>query len=70
VDDCHKSKELRSGAPLNELAAVRDLFFPNPGPRWRTQEAGAVAGSGVRPGEPTDAQFVENVMWEESQSSS
>ena len=29
--DCHKKKEFSSGAPLNELAAVRNLFFANPG---------------------------------------
>ena len=25
--DCHETKEFSSGAPLNELAAVRSLFF-------------------------------------------
>jgi hypothetical protein len=25
--DCHKTKEFKSGAPLNELASVRSLFF-------------------------------------------
>src|ERR687887_444684 len=29
--DCHKTKEFSSGAPLNELAAVRALFFAQPG---------------------------------------
>src|SRR5882724_4908917 len=29
--DCHKTKEGSSGAPLNELSAVRGLFFANPG---------------------------------------
>jgi hypothetical protein len=29
--DCHKKKEFSSGAPLRELAAVRELFFPEPG---------------------------------------
>lgn len=28
--DCHKTKEGSSGAPLKELAAVRELFFPSP----------------------------------------
>jgi len=65
--DCHKNKESNSGAPLNELAAVRGLFFPNPGetlglhPRHVATQAehfGRV--------HPTDAQFVENVLWEES----
>src|SRR5262244_1675273 len=29
--DCHKTKEGTSGYPLNELAAVRNLFFADPG---------------------------------------
>ena len=29
--DCHKTGQFSSGAPLLELAAVRDLFFWNPG---------------------------------------
>ena len=29
--DCHKSKEKSSGAPLQELNAVRSLFFARPG---------------------------------------
>jgi hypothetical protein len=29
--DCHKVKQSSSGAPLNELAAVRNLFFPTAG---------------------------------------
>src|SRR6266481_1149067 len=29
--DCHKTKQFNSGAPLRELAAVRDLFFPSTG---------------------------------------
>jgi hypothetical protein len=66
--DCHKTKEFKSGAPLNELAAVRSLFFAKPG---RTL--------GKRPAEvesqakeyekqfATDSQFVENVLWKQSQ---
>ena len=29
--DCHKVKQFSSGAPLNELAAVRSQFFPTAG---------------------------------------
>ena len=64
--DCHKTKQLKSGAPLQELAAVRSLFFSQPG---------KTLGGDVRevwsqakffdPAYPTDAQFVENVIWEE-----
>lgn len=65
--DCHKTKQGASGAPLNELAAVRNLFFPIPG---------ATLGGGDKEVEsqalefeeefPTDAKFVENVMWTQS----
>lgn len=62
--DCHKSKEKSSGDPLKELAALRSLFFPQPG---------HTLGMGVKsvwsqaqhfdPAHPADAQFVENTMW-------
>jgi len=65
--DCHKSKESSSGYPLYELAAVRDLFFPTPGltvgGRKKQVESQALV---FDPAHPSDAQFVENVMWEES----
>ena len=66
--DCHKTKEGSSGDPLKELAAVRNLFFSTPG---------VTLGGGGKEVEsqadefeeehPTDAQFVENVMWKQSQ---
>ena len=66
--DCHKSKESSSGYPPYELAAVRSLFFPDPGVtlggRRKQVETQAQA---YDPAYPADAQFVENVMWEESQ---
>jgi len=65
--DCHKSKQFSSGAPLNELASVRELFFSRPG---------ASLGKHVRrvrsqaeyfdTAFPTDSQFVENVMWDDA----
>jgi hypothetical protein len=62
--DCHKSKELSSGHPLRELASVRELFFSRPG--W-TLGAHPIKVSSQAddfdPAHPTDAQFVENVMW-------
>jgi hypothetical protein len=70
--DCHKKKEgngvIGSGAPLNELAAVRDLFFQDPG--HTLGESGKQVLTQAHefdPTHPTDAKFVENVMWEESQ---
>src|SRR6266478_4374720 len=65
--DCHKTKEFSSGAPLRELAAVRSLFFPNPGQTLglRKKRVLTQAEHFTRV-HPEDAQFVENVMWEES----
>jgi hypothetical protein len=65
--DCHKKKELSSGAPLNELAAVRNLFFANPGITLGTQKRRVLTQARrFSPLYPSDAQFVENVMWQES----
>ena len=66
--DCHKTKEGSSGYPLNELASVRSLFFPNPGDMLGGRKKQVLTQAQVfDPAYPTDAQFVENVMWEESQ---
>ncbi|HYJ92638.1 MAG TPA: hypothetical protein VEV84_15115 [Pyrinomonadaceae bacterium] len=70
--DCHKKKEgdgvVGSGAPLNELAAVRSLFFANPGYTLGGQTKRVVTqAEAFDPNFPTDAQFVENVIWEDSQ---
>jgi hypothetical protein len=64
--DCHKTKEFSSGAPLNELAAVRNLFFPYPGSTLggRKKHVSTQATEFDRK-HPGDAQFVENVMWEQ-----
>ena len=60
--DCHKTKQFSSGAPLAELASVRELFFSKPGEvlgKTRMQ----VLSQAYAFTNPTDAQFVENVMW-------
>jgi hypothetical protein len=65
--DCHKSKEKSSGSPLNELASVRSLFFAQPGHTLGMDER--IVSSQARkfdPAYPADAQFVENVMWNNS----
>jgi hypothetical protein len=65
--DCHKKKELGSGAPLNELAAVRSLFFPNPGTTLGVQKRRVLTqAKKFSRVYPADAQFVENIMWQES----
>jgi len=63
--DCHKTKQFSSGAPLNELAAVRGLFFPNPGLTLGVHKKHVTTQANrFDRGHPDDAQFVENVMWE------
>ena len=64
--DCHKTKEFSSGAPLNELASVRSLFFRDPGFTLggHKKHVSTQAAEFDRK-HPSDAQFVENVMWEQ-----
>jgi hypothetical protein len=63
--DCHKTKELTSGAPLNELAAVRSMFFPNPGMTLGVNKKHvSTQAFDFDRNHPEDAQFVENVMWQ------
>src|SRR3981189_834224 len=65
--DCHKKKEFSSGAPLNELAAVRNLFFANPGDTLGVQKRRVLTqAKRFNRLYPADAQFVENVMWQQS----
>ena len=65
--DCHKSKEGSSGAPLKELASVRSLFFAKPGYTLGVHERRVWSqAQHFDPAYPTDAQFVENLMWEQS----
>ena len=66
--DCHKTNEGTSGYPLYELAAVRNLFFANPGYTLGGRKKQVLTqAQAYDPAYPSDAQFVENVMWEESQ---
>jgi len=65
--DCHKKKEFSSGAPLNELAAVRGLFFAYPGATLGVQKRRVLTqAKRFNRVYPADAQFVENVMWQQS----
>jgi hypothetical protein len=66
--DCHKKKEFWSGAPLAELAGVRNLFFAVPGYTLGGRKKQVLSQAGwFDPTHPEDAQFVENVLWETSQ---
>ncbi len=78
--DCHKSKEggnlilgdgsyadYGNGDPVANLGLVRQLFFSQPG-RTLGRHAQSVVSQAQAydPAHPDDAQYVENVMWEES----
>jgi hypothetical protein len=64
--DCHKSKEKSSGAPLKELAAVRTLFFARPGHTLGLEDIQVTSQASAADPQSTDAQFVENEMWEDT----
>jgi hypothetical protein len=65
--DCHKTKESQSGDPLKELASVRSLFFSRPGKTLGLEERKVWSQAKYfDPKFPTDAQFVENVIWEDA----
>jgi hypothetical protein len=62
--DCQKTKELKSGDPLKELASVRALFFARPGKTLGLHEREVSSQAKYfDPAFPADAQYVENVMW-------
>jgi hypothetical protein len=66
--DCQKTKELPgsdfNGDPLQNLAAVRSIFFPRPGKTIGGRPKQVVSQAQVSTG--TDANYVENVMWQQS----
>jgi hypothetical protein len=65
--DCHKSKQSTSGHPLKELTSVRQLFFSQPGHTLGGQDKEVSTQKfDFDPAHPDDAQFVENVMWEDA----
>jgi hypothetical protein len=75
--DCTKVKEepgsdndnfvTHPDLPLENLALIRQIFFANPG--WTLGQSPMQVTSQAQaydPAHPTDAQYVENVMWEQS----
>lgn len=64
--DCHKTKEFASGAPLKELASVRSLFFARPGKTLGLRDKDVWSQAKYFDPYPADAQFVENVIWEDA----
>lgn len=63
--DCHKTKQFKSGDPLKELASLRSLFFAKPGATLGNESQVKSQAQYFNPNFPTDAKFVENVMWKQ-----
>lgn len=63
--DCQKSKQFKSGDPLKELASLRSQFFAKPGLTLGKETQVLSQAQHFDPAYPTDAQFVENVMWQQ-----
>jgi hypothetical protein len=65
--DCQKSGEIGGERdPLVNLGFVRDIFFANPGHSIAVDKAVFSQKTSFDPNYPTDANYVENVMWEQS----
>lgn len=63
--DCHKSKE--GGLdPLANLGYVRDIFFATPGNAIAVDKPLISQAQAYDANYPTDAEYVENVMWEQA----
>lgn len=63
--DCHKKTE-GGGDPLVNLGYVRDTFFAAPGHTIAVDKTVLSQSQHYDPNYPKDAEYVENVMWEES----
>jgi hypothetical protein len=64
--DCHKTKQFKSGDPLKELASVRSLFFARPGHTLGLTDKDVWSQAKYYDQDfPSDAQYVENVMWKD-----
>ena len=65
--DCQKSGEIGGERdPLVNLGYVRGIFFANPGHSIAVDKAVFSQKTNFDPNYPTDASYVENVMWEQS----
>jgi hypothetical protein len=78
--DCHKSGEggnqmdsngnyvnYANGDPVANLALIRSIFFPNPGETLGGRKKQVISqAQAYDPTHPKDAEYVENVMWEQS----
>jgi hypothetical protein len=65
--DCPVTDEKKSGYPLNELAAIRSLFFARPGHTLGRRDMPVSSQArDFDPRHPGDSAFVENVLWEDA----
>ena len=77
--DCHKTKEggnvvangspvdFGNGDPIANLGLVRSIFFSNPGYALGGRNKRVLSQAEVwNPASPTDVNYVENVMWDQS----
>jgi hypothetical protein len=64
--DCHKTKE-GSQPPLDNLGYVRQIFFANTGHTLGVDMPVMSQASDFDPTYPSDAEYVENVMWVQSE---
>ena len=78
--DCQKAKEgggvknsageyvtYAAGHPVANLALVRQMFFPEPGRTLGSRDKRVTSqAQAFDPTHPSDAEYVENVMWEQS----
>jgi hypothetical protein len=63
--DCHKSKE-GSQPPLDNLGYVREIFFATPGNAIAVDKPLMTQAKYFDSQYPTDAEYVENVVWKQS----
>jgi len=59
--------DYQKGDPIANLALVRSIFFANPGHALADNKAVLSQAQVVDADSPSDAKYVENVMWEQSQ---
>jgi hypothetical protein len=65
--DCQKSGEIGGERdPLVNLGYVRDIFFANPGHTIAVDKTVLTQKTNFDSNYPTDAEYVENVMWEQA----
>jgi hypothetical protein len=64
--DCHRARTFSSGDPLKELASLRSLFFAKLGKTLGRHEKDVWSQAQYYDrAHPSDAQFVENMIWED-----